>query len=96
MKFKAAPLMQYRSPLGGLPVVNTCPRCELQVLHRISVISLPLDVSSTSLIFSLSVGAKKAGQPQPSWNFDIEENKFPPQTMQSYLPFLLLFVYEEE
>jgi hypothetical protein len=85
-----AELMQYRSPVGGGPSLNTCPKWAPHRLHVTSVRipkpgKPPSERSSCSAIvvpFTPSIGAVKLGQPHPLSNFSPERNNGSPQQMQ--------------
>ena len=40
-KFKEAELTQYLKLVGGGPSLKTCPKCESQLAHKISILSKP-------------------------------------------------------
>src|ERR1051325_3821463 len=81
---------QYRRPVGLGPSSNTCPRCAPQRSHRISVRTIPRELSECSATWSLSKGWKKLGQPVPELNFASLENSGSPHSRQMYTPSLWL------
>ena len=77
--------MQYRSPVGGGPSSNTCPKWAPHRRHVTSVRRMNIDVSTCSAIvvpFRPSIGALKLGHPQPLSNFSPERNNGSPQQTQ--------------
>src|SRR3989339_693940 len=65
MNLIAAEFMQYRSPVGGGPSLNTWPRWELACLLLTSVLTPNQLRSSFSTMLSGSRGLVKLGQPVP-------------------------------
>src|SRR5271168_551618 len=83
--------MQYRSPVGGGPSGNTCPRWALHSLHFTSVRSMPSELSPASTTFSLAIGAQKLGHPVPESNLVDELNNARLQQIQRKIPLLCSF-----
>ena len=58
-------LRQKRSPVGGGPSLNRCPRCAPHLWHITSVLVMPAPVSIAVVVFRSESGAQKLGQPVP-------------------------------
>ena len=71
--------MQYLSPVGIGPSLNTWPRCASHFAHLTSILFIPNELSSNSLIKFSSLGKKKLGQPQPESNLVSDWNNSWPQ-----------------
>ena len=81
----AAPLMQYRSPVGRGPSSKTCPRCPPHRRQCTSMRRMPKLVSSVVPI-ALSRGRQKLGHPVPLSYLASDENKGRPQPAQANTP----------
>lgn len=75
--------MQYRSPVGFGPPLNTCPRWPPQVLQSTSVLGIRREKSFRVFTLPLAAGFQKLGQPVPESYFSAEENNGLPQPAQA-------------
>ena len=78
--------MQYRSPVGCGPSVNTCPRCpshNRQLTAVRTTIRLP---SGDSTTFSGAIGSQKLGHPVPESNFALDEKSASPHPAHANTP----------
>ena len=48
--------MQYRSPVAGGPSGNTCPKCDSHFLHITSVLIIPQELSTNSVMLLFDEG----------------------------------------
>jgi hypothetical protein len=81
-KSSAAPLTQYRNPVGSGPSGKTWPRCAEQRAHRTSVRRANHELSSCSETAEVSAGRQKLGQPLPDSNLASDSNNNSPQHTQ--------------
>lgn len=65
--------------------LNTCPRCPPQAVQVISVLSIPMDVSSC-LVTAPGIASKKAGHPQPELNLVVLLYRGVLQAAHEYTP----------
>src|SRR3989344_1754558 len=79
---KHTELMQYRFPVGVGPSSKTCPKCEPQRAHVISVLSIP-NVPSRCCRVASGSAASKEGQPVPESNFASDEKSALPHALHS-------------
>src|SRR5580698_2857633 len=85
--------MQYRSPVGGGPSSNTCPRCPSHSRQLTAVrtsIRLPSTLFTT---FSFAIGSQKLGQPVPESNLVLELNSARSHPAQRKIPLSSRFQY---
>ncbi|CAI2384809.1 unnamed protein product [Moneuplotes crassus] len=78
-------------PVGDLPSLKTCPKCESQCSHLTSILGIPLECSCISLI-SPSV-SKKPGHPQFHFSLCSDLNNSLLHIIQLYSPFLECLLY---
>ena len=83
INLRAAEFMQYLSPVGLGPSLNTWPRWESACLLLISVLVVKKLLSSFSTIFPGSNGLVKLGQPVPDSNLSREEKSGSLETMST-------------
>src|SRR3989344_8850584 len=77
--------MQYRFPVGVGPSSKTCPRCEPQRAHVISVRAMPPEVS-VCVSIALGNAWSNEGQPVPESNFASDEKSGLPHATHAYVP----------
>ena len=82
----ATPFMQYRSPVGRGPSLNTWPRWPPQRWQCTAVRVMPKDLSSV-VPTAFSIGAQKLGQPVRLSYLVSEENRSSAQPAQANVPF---------
>src|SRR5512143_1647795 len=85
--------MQYLSPVGGGPSVNTWPRCASQRAQSTSVRRVNMLQSSLVVMFSFATGLVKLGQPVPDSNLSSELKRSRSQHTHLYVPFWWLSQY---
>ena len=88
-RWRAAELMQYRSPVGFGPSLKTCPRWASHRAQMTSVRRMKWEKSSFSRMAWGFAGWWKEGHPVPESNLALEEKSAAPQQTQRYCPGVL-------
>jgi len=63
--WRATPFMQYFSPVGHGPSLNTCPKCPSHFLHKTSLLMKSTSEADGRYATPFSSGLKKEYQPVP-------------------------------
>ena len=76
IKIKETPFVQYLFPVGAGPSSKTWPKCASHLEHKISVLFMNLDLSSSYFTFSVLIEFQKLGHPVPeSYFYNIQKIK---------------------